>query len=106
MTEWVELKTLQEVASAQARGDEIEVGHKYDDIIYWKLWGGLEWTKCYKYRSRPRKQTKTVVVREYLWVDRILPNNVYHYQWTSADMSKEKYFVHWTGNERTEEVTL
>jgi len=55
MTEWTELKTLQEVAEAQSRGDEIEVsciGSK------WEPWTSLHWHAIYLYRSRPRKKTK------------------------------------------------
>jgi hypothetical protein len=62
--EWVPLLTLQEVAAAQARGDEIEtrVGNVWD----WRPWYPECWDCKSNYRSRHRKKTKTVVLCEAL----------------------------------------
>ena len=51
--EWRDLKTLQEVAAAQAAGDEIE--YSYDSGKYWSVWFGEYWDKDTLFRARPRK---------------------------------------------------
>ncbi len=61
---WVPLLTLQDVAAAQARGDEIEVyPETYEE---WMRWHAGSWNSESRYRSRPRKKTKTIVLREAL----------------------------------------
>lgn len=62
MTDWKELKTLQEVAQAQKDGLEIEC---YRDGR-WEKWVEVFWDSCWKFRARPRKKTKQVVLREAL----------------------------------------
>ena len=101
MTEWTELRNLQDVAAAQARGDEIE--YKFNPAVEeWYPWvDKLGWAKTWFLRSRPRKRTKTIVIREWL----SLLHGCYTYFWTSeSDASKSSSFIRWTGNERTEEV--
>jgi hypothetical protein len=61
--DWVPLLTLQDVAAAQARGDEIEVEHPREPLT---IWVGKSWSANASYRSRPRKKTKTIVLREAL----------------------------------------
>lgn len=63
MTEWTELKTLQDVAAAQARGDEIQVY----GVATWVPFEGKQWFASSDYRSRPAKKTKTIVLREALF---------------------------------------
>jgi hypothetical protein len=102
-TEWRDLPTMADVAAAQAAGEEIEVGHKFDDLIYWRSWGGLEWTKCWKYHSRPRKQTKTIVLR------RALITQDGHYTVAAAsdlDYSAFANFVMWLPGEEIVEVPV
>ncbi len=104
MTEWRDLPTMADVAAAQAAGDEIEVGHKFDDLIYWKSWSGLEWTKCWKYRARPRKPaTKIVVLRRAL----LKAGEDYRATNPSAlDLSTYKNFVMWLPGEEVLEVPV
>ena len=88
MTEWTELKTLQDVAAAQARGDEIEVG--LTDLIGWGCWNGEFWGKTCLYRSRPRKQTKKIVLREALVTD-MMGNYLTTWIDTRADITVTKW---------------
>ncbi len=55
-TEWKDLPTLQDVAAAQAAGEEIEMKYAAD----WKRWDGFQWSKNYFYRSRPVPKTRKV----------------------------------------------
>ena len=50
-TKWTECSTLQELAAAQARGDEIDnyVGGE------WGIWDETAWNKREEYRCRPAK---------------------------------------------------
>ena len=57
-----------------------------------------DWFESWRYRSRPRKKTKTVVLREYIWNGA----GKYGISWSSAE--EPPCFNRWTGNERTEEV--
>jgi hypothetical protein len=99
MSNWTELKTLQDIAAAHVRGDEIEVFGLDGD---WVVWSGGSWCAGNPYRSRPRKRTKTVVLREFLAAG---PYGR-HYHWTDTPKNVEhmEWFVRWTGNERIEEV--
>lgn len=95
MTEWTELKTLQEVAAAQARGDEIEYISDAGNLKYekFKPWDGRGWYATYEFRSRPRKKTKTIVLREALFN---LGNGIYKTEWTTAPREQSSvHFVHW-----------
>lgn len=51
-TEWTDLPTLQDVAAAQARGDEI---HCFAAV--WERWGGDWWDADAQFRSRPKQKT-------------------------------------------------
>ncbi len=50
-TEWRELKTLQDLAAAQAAGDEIEVRVMGSNF---EMWHGYAWHYDYAYRARPK----------------------------------------------------
>ena len=62
--EWRELKTLQDVAAAQAAGDEVEylMGNS------WQLWGGSFWSSLGAFRARPR-QPKMKKVKLLCWLN-------------------------------------
>lgn len=64
-SEWTKLNTMQEVAAAQARGDEI---NSLACNRGWIEWEGTWWASdnLFRSRSRPKKKTKTVVLREAL----------------------------------------
>lgn len=62
-SEWTELKTLQEVASAQSNDWEIQVTHVVKD---WVTWLGVRWYADAKYRGRP-KQPKMKQVKMLCW---------------------------------------
>ena len=62
--EWRELKTLQDVATAQAAGDEIEV-MRIGDLDY-SEWRGIAWSVSWSFRARPRPKTKKVKIYGYL----------------------------------------
>jgi hypothetical protein len=95
--EWKDLPTLQDVAAAQAAGEEIELYYKFSET--WHPWDGTIWEAQSKYRSRPVLKTRTIVLREA--VCRAL-QGPYWLSWFSEE--PEHVFVKWTGNERTEEV--
>lgn len=76
MNEWRELKTLQEVAEAQKNGEEIEIKGAFG----WFEWSGSCWSDECAYRSRPRKKTKTIVLREALILG---PFGHYFIRWCS-----------------------
>lgn len=62
--EWKELRSLQEVAAAQAAGEEIE----YCQVAgSWTPWVGSYWDCGWKFRSRPAMRTKKIVLREALF---------------------------------------
>jgi hypothetical protein len=54
--EWKDLPTMQDVASAQAAGHDIQV--KYN--TGWINWTGDGWTNYCHYRSRPLPKTRKV----------------------------------------------
>lgn len=62
MSEWKVLKTLQEVAAAQAAGDEIQREVDYG----WERWNGAYWSSMYNLRSRP-KQNEVIQLRKGLF---------------------------------------
>lgn len=88
-TEWKELKTLQEVAAAQAAGEEIQVN--YYDSVGWHVWDGFCWKDQWKYRSRPKPRTKKIVLREALRAT----ENFYWTAWYSEGTDFERGFVRW-----------
>jgi hypothetical protein len=61
-TEWIELKSIEDVARAKMEGWEIE--HLY--MGSWIRWMGREWLSGNKYRGRP-KQPKKVTVTSECW---------------------------------------
>ncbi len=63
MSEWKELKTLQDLAAAQAAGEEIEVRLARS---VWERWAGVVWNSAMNYRSRPAKP-KTKKVKLQAW---------------------------------------
>lgn len=67
MSEWKELKTLQEVAAAQVAGEEVECAKAHVETQGWYAWDGVAWYKGQLYRSRPKKKVKTIVLREALF---------------------------------------
>ena len=66
MSEWRELKTLQDVVAAMDDGDEIEV----DGFSGWEKWEGAMWTFNLRYRARPR-QPKTMKLKIYGYIDTV-----------------------------------
>jgi hypothetical protein len=64
MSEWRELKTLQDVAEAQKNGEAVQT--RYPDDDKWQEWAEVDWHGSRDYRSRPEKKVKTVVLREAL----------------------------------------
>lgn len=90
MKDWTELKTLQDVAAAQARGDEIRF---YAGDSAWEIWEAEVWCDDIKYRSRPVKpKTKTVVMREAVF--RSMGRD-YYTLWSSAKDCAMDHFVCW-----------
>lgn len=90
MNDWAELKTLQDVAAAQARGDEIEISLHGNQ---WQLWGGWYWGNDRFFRSRPKKKTKTIVLREALFN---IGAGVYKTEWTTDEREQRSvHFVRW-----------
>ena len=67
-TDWRQLKTLEDVAAAQANGEEIEyLRQMFDRSDGWYAWGGDKWTSGVMYRARPRQpKMKTVKMLAYL----------------------------------------
>lgn len=65
MTEWTELKTLQEVAIAQSKDWEIEYRMLYGP---WAKWCESSWQEANTYRGRPR-QPKMKKVKMLCWFD-------------------------------------
>lgn len=65
MTEWIELKTLQDVAKADAAEWEIELRDTYNK---WCKWNGEIWNIHNQYRARPR-QPKMETVKMECWID-------------------------------------
>lgn len=61
-TEWTDLTTLQDVAAAQARGDEIE-WERFDRV--WAQWNGMVWASDVQYRSRPKQKTPEERIAEF-----------------------------------------
>ncbi len=61
MTDWIELKDLQEVAGAQRNGWEIE---ESDEGDYWYMWTKITWRKSSLYRGRPKQPKKVTVTSE------------------------------------------
>ncbi len=100
MLEWRDLPTIQEVAAAQAAGDEI---HR-DAGTGFMGWDGTYWASNWKFRSRPRKPaTKTIVLR------RALLNGNGEYTATAFsdfDWSENEYFVMWLPGEESYEVPV
>ena len=86
MTEWTELKTLQDVAAAVDRDDEIEVLFDAD----WEAWD-----TCYyasrRYRSRPKKKVKQIVLREAL----MRSSYGYYTRWCTKDIETPSFFIKW-----------
>ena len=64
--EWRDLKNLQDVAAAQAAGEEIECTGE----ALWFPWDGNHWDKLMKYRARPR-QPKTKKLKIYGYLDTV-----------------------------------
>ncbi len=52
MTEWRPINSLQELAAAQAAGDEVE--DRYFPLCPWRGWEQNEWNSAYEYRARPK----------------------------------------------------
>ena len=80
-TEWIELKTLQDVAKAQADGWEIEI----DQGDGWERWAETIWSDDWEFRARPA-QPKTKIVKSLcmryrangnlVWIDSSRPEAV------------------------------
>lgn len=92
-TEWKELKTLQDVAAAQAAGEEIEWRDLGAD---WRSWNGATWYVKAEFRSRPKKRTKTIVLREALLASSGTGEITYYTMWaTEAYFKNCQTFVRW-----------
>lgn len=92
-TEWKNLTTLQEVAAAQAAGEEIEYladagNYKYEKF---RPWDGGNWLNTYEYRSRPKPRTKKVVLRKAVFKR----NDSYWTGWYSDEELFGNGFVCW-----------
>ena len=100
MNDWKDCSSLQDLAAAQARGDEIEIATLGGQ---WLSWVGHTWNCEWKFRCRPAKpKTKTVVLREALMLYTV---GGYTYVWYSTSEAESwGTFIRWTGGERTEEV--
>jgi hypothetical protein len=57
--EWIDLRTIEDVARAKVEGWDIEARTFYDG---WVVWLGGDWSKSAKYRGRPA-QPKTYKVK-------------------------------------------
>lgn len=98
-TDWRELRTIQEVAAAQANDEEIEHFGAISEL--WRPWDTKIWSGNGLYRSRPRKQTKTVVLREGL----MRSSSGYYTQWFEKRVEGALGFIQWLDTpERTVEV--
>ncbi len=98
--EWRDLPTMQDVAAAQAAGDEITV--RSDERSTWLPWVGNCWREDLNYRARPRKPaTKTVVLRRALIVD---GDGKHCPTCGEYDFSKWPNFIMWLPGEETVEV--
>ena len=101
-TEWRDLPTMADVA--EAKKNEWEIEHSYNGIK-WFSWQGCYWDADWKFRSRPRKQTKTIVLRRALM--RSPPNDTYYAtEPTNYDHSLNIRFVMWLPGEEIVEVPL
>ncbi len=99
-SEWRELKTLQEVAAAQAAGDEIRVK---EAMFGWKEWNGSKWSDVSEYRSRARPKAETVTLRKALFDDAD-QWGVCAYECTEEHARLRPNFVCWLGEPVTYEV--
>jgi hypothetical protein len=57
-SEWEDLPTLQDVAAAQAAGEEIEIYSPSQGL--WIYWEGVVWDSRHLYRSRPVPKVRKV----------------------------------------------
>jgi hypothetical protein len=94
MSEWRELKTLQEVAAAQAAGEEIEFksSETWNPTFFDS--GRIFYESSYQWRSRPKKKTKTIVLREALFIQRD-PDRGYSTNWASEKGELHSNFIRW-----------
>ncbi len=104
MTEWCDLPTMQDVAAAQAAGDEITV--RIDERSAWLSWVGNCWREDLNYRARPRKPVTRVVVLRRALMRELLSDNYYGTNPTSIDYSSREGFVMWLPGEETVEVPV
>ncbi len=88
-TEWRDLPTMADVAAAQAAGEEIEYSFS---MAVWDKWNGEAWDAKAHFRSRPRKQTKTIVLREALYFNE---DDGYWVIWTDSVDSENSAFLKW-----------
>ena len=96
--EWKDCSSLQELAAAQARGD---------DIMEWRessghTWNGTVWGQWNQYRCRPAKPaTKTVTLRKALLRD---SDGRYYTSEGSCSYKNDRFFVCWLGDPYIVEV--
>ncbi len=98
MNEWRELKTLQEVAAAQAAGEEIECAL---GELGWRLWYGADWKDAWKFRARPKAETVTLrkaLIRYKNGCEVVLEGNEKYVE------SFRHTFIGWLGDPVTYEV--
>lgn len=99
--EWTEIDAVPALQAAVARGDEIE--RWSISTASWSPWDGS--TLYFRYRSRPKGQTKTIVMREYFWYDAKSETGGYSWHPSICGVAPS-CLVRWTGNEHNEEVPL
>ncbi len=99
MSEWRELKTLQDVAAAQANGEEIQLLNVVSDN--WEVWMQYAWHSTAKYRARPKAET--VTLRKALFDDAD-QWGVCAYECTEEHARLRPNFVCWLGEPVTYEV--
>lgn len=90
-TEWTELKDPEELFR-QHKSGEYEIEYTESVACDFGPWFGRQWHKDFSYRSRPKKKTKTIVLREALMfgVDR-----THWIDWREINTNHGAGFVRW-----------
>lgn len=91
-TKWTDCSTLQELAAAQARGDEIDVYVRGE----WSIWDETVWNEREEYRCRPAQpKIKTITLRKALLRD---SDGRYYTSDGSCSRKSDRFFVCWLGD--------
>ena len=100
-TVWRYLKSLPEVAAAQAAGNEIQE-RGTTNILGWVQWLGC-YCPWYEYRARASSKKETVTVRKALF--RSSSGGEWTRECSEANAKNDPLFVGWIGQPVTYEVT-